>query len=263
VDRGAKLTVGLGFMMENAVENTARKNAKANFLLIDSPLLDAKGAPFTLPNVRTVTFREEQPSFLVGALAGLVTKTNTIGFVGGMEIPLIKRFEAGFRAGVMATNPKAKVLSNYTGNFDDVQSGKQVSQDMMAKNVDVVFHAAGIGGLGMFQAVKEARAAGKSVYAIGGDQDQFHVAPEVVLTSMLKRVDLAVYEADRDVVNGTFKGGDVVVGLKEGGVGYAEIRLNIPNKAEAIQKVEALRRKVIAGEIKVPANMEELKAFKP
>jgi basic membrane protein A len=167
VDKGAKLTVGVGFMMENAVEATAKKNPKANFLLIDSPLMDEKNTPYTLPNVRTVTFREEQGSFLVGALAGLVTKANKIGFVGGMEIPLIKKFEAGFRAGVMATNPKAKVLSNYTGSFNNVANGKQVGQDMVAKGADIVYHAAGSDGLGVIQAVKEAKAAGKNVFVIG------------------------------------------------------------------------------------------------
>jgi basic membrane protein A len=263
VDRGAKLTVGVGFMMENAVEATAKKNPNANFLLIDSPLLDEKSTPYTLPNVRTVTFHEEQGSFLVGALAGLVTKANKIGFVGGMEIPLIKKFEAGFRAGVMSTNPKAKIVSNYTGSFDNVATGKQVGQDMVAKGADVVYHAAGSDGLGVIQAVKEAKAAGKSVYVIGVDSDQYHVAPEVVLTSMLKRVDLAIYDTDHDVMGGTFKGGDSSMGIKEGGVGMAEVRLDIPNKAEALAKVEALRQKVLSGELQVPANMDDLKKFKP
>ncbi len=263
VDKGAKLAVGVGFMLENAVEASAKKNPSANFLLIDSPVLDEKGTPYTLPNVRAVTFREEQGSFLVGALAGLVTKANKVGFVGGMEVPLIKKFEAGFRAGVMSTNPKAKIVANYTGSFDNVAMGKQVGQDLVTKGADVVFQAAGADGLGVIQAVKEARAAGKTVWVIGVDSDQHHLAPEAVLTSMLKRVDLAIYEANRDLVNGAFKSGDVSMGLQEGGVGYAEVRAEIPNKAEALQKVEALRQKVVAGEIKVPTNMEELKAFKP
>ena len=263
VDRGAKLTVGVGFMMENAVEAVAKKNPGSNFLLIDSPVMDAKGTPYTLPNVRAVTFREEQGSFLVGALAGLVTKTGKVGFVGGMEVPLIKKFEAGFRAGVMSTNAKAKVLANYTGSFDNVAAGKQVGQDLVAKGAGVVFQAAGADGLGVIQAVKEARGAGKQVYVIGVDSDQAHLAPDAVLTSMLKRVDLAIYDAARDVVAGTFKGGDVALGLQEGGVGYAEVRVEIPNKAEALQKIEALRQKVVAGEIKVPTNMDDLKTFKP
>lgn len=262
VEQGAKLAIGVGFMVENAVETTAKKNPNAKFLLIDSPILDAKGTPYTLPNVRAVTFREEQGSFLVGALAGLVTKSNKIGFVGGMEVPLIKKFEAGFRAGVMTTNPKAEVLANYTGSFDNVAAGKQVGQDLLSKGADIVYQAAGADGLGVIQAVKEARAAGKTVYVIGVDSDQYHVAPEAVLTSMIKHVDLAVYEAARDFVNNNFQGGDVVMGLKEGGVSYAEVRLDIPNKADTLAKVEALRQKVVSGDIKVPTNAQELSSFK-
>jgi basic membrane protein A len=262
VDQGAGLSVGVGFMLENAVEAVAKRNPNARFLLIDSPLLDEKGTPYTLPNVRTVVFREEQGSFLVGALAGLVTKTNKVGFVGGMEVPLIKRFEAGFRAGVMTTNPKAEIVVNYTGSFDNVAAGKQVGQDLAAKGADVIFQAAGADGVGVIQAVKESRAQGTNVYVIGVDSDQHHVAPEAVLTSMLKRVDLAIYEGVRDAVGGKFTSGDVVMGLKEGGVTYADVRVDFPGKAEVLQKVEALRQRVIAGEIKVPASASELASFK-
>jgi basic membrane protein A len=126
VDQGAGLTVGVGFMLENAVEAVAKANPQAKFLLIDSPVMDAKGAPVTLPNVRTIVFREEEGSYLVGALAGLVAKEK-VCFVGGMEIPLIKKFEAGYRAGVKTTNAKAQVLVQYTGTFDNVSAGKQVA----------------------------------------------------------------------------------------------------------------------------------------
>ncbi len=252
VDEGAGLSIGVGFMLENAVETVATRNPEAKFLLIDSPLLSAKNEVYTLPNVRTVVFREEQGSFLVGALAGLVTKGNKVGFVGGMEVPIIKKFEAGFRAGVAATNPKATVISNYTGSFDNVSAGKQVGQDLVAKGADVVFQAAGADGLGVIQAVKEARDTGKNVYVIGVDSDQHHVAPEAVLTSMVKRVDLAVYEAVRDVAQGKFTGGDTALGLKEGGVTYAPVRVEFPGKEDALKKVEELRAKVVAGEIQVP-----------
>ncbi len=263
VEQGAELTVGVGFMLENAVEAVARRNPKAKFLLIDSPVLDASGKPICLPNVRTVVFREEEGSFLVGALAGLVSKRR-VGFVGGMEIPLIKKFEAGFRAGVASTNPAAaeKLLATYTGSFDNVAAGKQVGQDLMAKGVDVVFQAAGSDGLGVIQAVKEARAEGKDVYVIGVDSDQAHLAPGAVLTSMVKRVDLAVYEAVRDLKAGTLAGGDVARGLKEDGVGLAVVRLDFPGKLEALAKLEALRQRVVSGELHVPSNAAELAAFK-
>jgi basic membrane protein A and related proteins len=263
VDQGVGLTIGVGFMLENAVETVARRNPDAKFLLIDSPLVSAEGRPYTLPNVRTVVFREEEGSFLVGALAGLVTKSGKVGFVGGMEVPLIKRFEAGFRAGVAATHPQAQVLVNYTGSFDNVSAGKQVGQDLVRKGADVLYHAAGSDGLGVIQAVREARAAGQPVFAIGVDSDQSHVAPEAVLTSMVKRVDLAVYEAARDLTRGTLEGGDVVLGLAEGGVTYAPVRVDFPGKEEALRKVEALRARIALGELKVPAHPSELKTASP
>ena len=260
VDEGVSLTVGVGFMLENAVETVAKRNPDAKFLLIDSPLVSADGKLYTLPNVRTVMYREEQGSFLVGALAGLASKNNKVGFVGGMEVPLIKKFEAGFRAGVAAVNPKATVLVNYTGSFDNVAAGKQVGQDLVNKGADVVYHAAGSDGLGVIQAVKEARAAGKRVFVIGVDSDQSHLAPEAVLTSMLKRVDLGVYDAVRDLSQGKLEGGDVSLGLKEGGVTYAPVRVDFPGKAEALQKVEELRAKIVSGELQVPTHPSELSA---
>ena len=262
VDKGCDLTVGVGFMLENAVEAAAKENPTARFLLIDSPILDANGNPVSLPNVRTMVFREEEGSFLVGALAGMLAKQK-LGFVGGMEIPLIKKFEAGFRAGVKTTNPKAEVLVSYTGSFDKVAAGKQVGQDFMSKGVEIVFQAAGSDGLGVIQAVKEARAAGKNVYAIGVDSDQYHVAPDVILTSMVKRVDLAVYFAAKDLVNGNFIAADGVMGLKENGVSFSPIRLELPGKELALRRVEELKKLIVEGKLRVPANTGDLDAFTP
>lgn len=263
VEQGSELAIGNGFLLENAVEAVAKKNPNNKFLLVDSVLLDDKFNPYTLPNVRTVTFKANEGSFLVGALAGLASKTGKVGFVGGMEVPLIKSFEAGFRAGVKMANPKAAegLMAVYTGSFDNVAAGKQVAQDLLKKGADVIFQAAGADGLGVIQAVKEAKAAGQTVYVIGVDSDQSHVAPEVVLTSMLKHVDLAIYNTCRDLAQGKFSSGDQVLGLKEGGVGYAEVRLDFPGKAEALQKVETLRQRINSGELKVPGTMDELSAF--
>lgn len=263
VEQGAELTIGNGFLLENAVESVAKKNASNKFLLVDSVLLDEKGTPYSLPNVRTVTFKENEGSFLVGALAGLASKTGKVGFVGGMEVPIIKRFEAGFRAGVKMTNPKAAegLMSVYTGSFDNVAAGKQVAQDLLKKGADVIFQAAGADGLGVIQAVKEAKASGQNVFVIGVDSDQSHVAPEVVLSSMLKHVDLAIYNACHDLAQGKFTADNQVLGLKDGGVGYAEVHVDFPGKADALQKVEALRKRIVSGELKVPATMEELSAF--
>jgi basic membrane protein A len=263
VDQPVDLVIGNGFLLEPAVETVAKKNPNSKFLLVDSVLLDAENKPYSLPNVRTVTFKEHEGSFLVGALAGLVSKTGKVGFVGGMEVPIIKKFEAGYRAGVKTTNPKAEqgLMAVYTGSFNNVAAGKQVAQDLIKKGADVIFQAAGADGLGVIQAVKEAKAAGKTVYVIGVDSDQSHVAPDVVLTSMLKHLDLAIYNAIRDLAEGKFSAGDHTLGLKEGGVGYAEVRVDFPGKAEALQKVEALRQRVNSGELKVPATKEELSAF--
>lgn len=262
VDQGANLVIGVGFALENAVETVAKQNPDAKFLLIDSPLMDAKGAPVSLPNVRTVVFREHEGSFLVGALAGLVAKEK-VGFVGGMEIPLIKKFESGFRAGVKTTNPKAQVLVQYTGTFDNVQAGKQVTADLVAKGAEVIFQAAGSDGIGAIQAVKEAHAAGKRVFAVGVDSDQSHLAPEAVLTSMVKRVDLAVWQAVKDLEGGAFSGGDQISGLKEGSVSLAPVTVDFPGKAEALAKVKALEAAIVAGTITVPANEKDLEAFAP
>jgi basic membrane protein A len=164
---------------------------------------------------------------------------------------------------VKTTNPKATVLVQYTGSFDNVQAGKQVTADLLDKGCEVVFHAAGSDGNGVIQAVKEARAAGKAVFVIGVDSDQAHLAPDAVLTSMVKRVDLAVWQAIADLGAGTFSSGDLRMGLKEGGVAMAPVTLDFPDKAKAIEQVDALRARIVAGQIKVPANQAELDSFTP
>ena len=261
VEDKVDLAVAVGFMLENAVESAAKKNPEAHFLLIDSPILDEKGTPYALPNVRTVTFREQEGAFLIGALAGLVTKTNVVGFVGGMQIPLIRKFESGYRAGVMTTNPEAAkaLIVGYTGSFDKVEMGKQVAQDMISKNADVLFHAAGSDGLG---AIAAARETGK--WVIGCDSDQHHVAPDAVLTSLIKHVDLAVYQTVADVVAKKFAAGQIELGLKEGGVGYAPLRTDkLADKDKIVARLESLKKMVVDGAIKVPATGEELASFKP
>ncbi|HYH98624.1 BMP family ABC transporter substrate-binding protein [Hyalangium sp.] len=264
VDQDVSLTVAVGFMLENAVEVAAKRNPGRQFLFVDSPLLTPQNEPYTLPNVRTVVYRAEEGCFLAGALAGLVSKGGKIGFVGGMEIPLVKQYEAGFRAGVAATNPQATVISNYTGSFTNFALGKQVGQDLLAKGPDVIFAAAGVDGLGAIQAIKEARDAGREVYVIGVDSDQFHLAPKAMLTTVLKRVDLTIYEGVRDRVQGRFQGGAQVLGVKEGGIALAPVRLDFPGKEEALRKVDALKAKLIAGEIQIPTHPSELqKTGKP
>jgi basic membrane protein A len=258
MEQGVSLTVAVGFMLENAVETVAQRHPDKQFLFVDSPLLNAANEPYSLPNVRAVTYRAEEGCYLAGALAGLATKNGKIGMVGGMEIPLVKTYEAGFRAGVAATNPRATVVVSYTGSFTNFAMGKQVGQDLVSKGADVIFAAAGVDGLGAIQAVKEARDEGKELFVIGVDSDQFHLAPKAMLTTVLKRVDLTIYEGVRDRVQGRFQGGLHSMGVKEGGIALAPVRLDFPGKEEALRKVEELKAKIIAGEIQIPRHPSEL-----
>ena len=251
----------VGFMMEPAARKVARDNPRTKFLLIDSPVLDDAGKPTMLPNVRAVVFREHEGSFLVGALAGELTRTGKVGFVGGMQLPLIQKFEVGFRAGLRTVNPAAagRVLVAYTGTFDDERKGVEVGQDLYRRGCDIVFHGAGLDGLGVIKAAEQANR-----WVVGVDSDQSHVAPRNVLTSMVKRADLVVYQSVRDVVQGSFTGGDVVLGLKEGAVGLAPLGgdadppIGPESRAGAARDVEVLRQAVMAGRIAVPATPEEL-----
>ena len=260
VKEKVSLTIGVGFMLENAIEATAKKHPESRFLLIDSPILDAQNKPYTLPNVMTAIFRENESCFLAGAVAGLASKSGKVGFVGGMEIPIIKRFEAGFVAGLKIVNPElaAQAKRVYTGNFDDSASGKRIALDLYNQGVDVVFHAAGSGGLGVIQAAKE-----QNKFAIGCDADQAHLAPKNVITSTLKHVDYAVYRAIKAVADKKFAPGDAVLGLRDGGVGLTSITVDFPGKDAGLAKVEKLRKAVMAGQIKVPATIDELNSWTP
>ena len=265
VDQGVDLTVANGFMLENALETVAKRNPDARFLLVDTPLADANGKPITLPNVRTVVFRENEGSFLAGALAAYASQSGKVGFVGGMDLPLIQRFEVGFRAGAEQGRPdrKMEVIPSYTGNFDNVASGKQVAQDLIGRGVDVLFHAAGTDGLGVIQAVKEARAAGKKVWVIGCDSDQFSQAPQAVLSSMVKHADLAVYETVRDLTANKFTAGDLTWGLAEQGVGLTPVRVEFPGKASALARIAQLERQIASGSLRVPSRRAELETPAP
>jgi basic membrane protein A len=257
VDQGAELVVAVGFMMEPATRAVSARNPNARFLLIDSPVLDGSGRPVVVPNVRAVVFREHEGSFLAGAVAGRLTH-GKVGFVGGMQLPLIRKFEVGFRAGVRQVNAEAEVLVAYTGSFDDERKGVEVGHDLYARGCDVVFHGAGLDGLGV---IKAAQQAGKLV--IGVDSDQAHVAPGNVVTSMVKHVDAAVYLAVRDVLEGRFSGGNIGLGLKEGGVGLAPFGPMVPaaRREALLAEIGDLRSRIADGRIAVPATPEELARF--
>ena len=269
--QGAELVVAVGFMMEPATRKVARDDPGTKFLLIDSPVLDENGKPSTLPNVRAVVFRENEGTFLAGAVAGEITRTGKVGFVGGMQLPLIQKFEAGFRAGVSVVNPEAgrNVLVAYTGTFDDERKGVEVGLDLYRRGCDVVFHAAGLDGLGV---IKAAQLSGKIV--IGVDSDQSHVAPANVVTSMVKHADVVVYESVRDVVQGRFTGGDLQLGLADRAMGLVPLStatfptlraMGFTDPEQLVATiaidVQTLQHAVMTGRIRVPATPEELKAF--
>jgi basic membrane protein A len=241
------LTWGIGFLFTDAMTKVATENPNAKFGLID--------ATVELPNVESVGFAENEGSFLVGVVAGLMTKTNKIGFVGGMEIPVIKKFEAGFKAGIEAVNPEAakSLKINYVGDFSKPDLGKQAAATMYDAGVDIIFHASGASGNGVFNEAKTRKDAGKDVWVIGVDKDQsLEFGDAITLTSMMKGVEAAVYKVSKDLIDGNWQGGQVVtLGLKDNGVGLPDTsKKNVP--ADVLAKVEEYKQKIISGEIKVP-----------
>lgn len=245
----SKVVFGVGFLFTDDVRALARELPNQKFACVDYTV----NAGDTLPaNLVALKFREEEGSFLVGALAGLMSKTGKVGFVGGMEIPLIRKFQAGFTAGVKAVNPRAQVLVKYAGNtgaaFKDPTKGKELALSEYQAGADIIFHAAGSTGLGVFEAARELKK-----LAIGVDSDQYAEAPGVVLTSMVKRVDTAVFDTIRDLQAGQWRGGVREFGLADSGVTWvydARNKAQIPDAVKA--RVDALQAEIIAGRIKVP-----------
>ena len=237
-ERGADPIVGIGFSQGSAVEKVAKDFPKLKFAIIDSVV--------NLPNVQSIVFKEHEGSFLVGMMAALASKTGKVGFVGGMDIPLIRRFQCGFEQGAVYANPKAQVSANMTGTtptaWNDPARGAELAKAQFAGGVDVVFAAAGGTGIGVYQAAKDA---GK--FAIGVDSNQNHVQPGTMLTSMVKRVDVAVYQAFKGVVPG-----NTALGLKEGGVDVAIDQHNAALVTPEMKKrVDAARADIVSGKIKV------------
>jgi basic membrane protein A len=237
-ERGASPIIGIGFGQASSIEKVAKEFPKLQFAIIDMVV--------DLPNVQSVVFKEQEGSFLVGTIAAMASKSGKVGFVGGMDIPLIRKFECGYKQGALFANPKAEVIGNMTGTtgaaWNDPARGGELAKAQFSQGVDVVFAAAGGTGIGVYQAAKDS---GK--LAIGVDSNQNHLHPGTMLTSMLKRVDTAVY----NVAKG-HKAGVTVLGLKEGGVDYAvdtnNAKLITP---EIKKKVEAAKADIISGKIKV------------
>jgi len=271
IDNGSNLTFAIGFQMADAIKEVAKEHTDKNFAIIDSVV--------DLPNVASINFKEQEGSFLMGVIAGKMTKTNKIGFIGGKDFDLINKFEAGFAAGVKAVNPEAAkgLISTdkngktpgstvkYADSFDDSAKGYELAKSLYQDGCDVVYHAAGGVGIGLFKAAQELKDSGKPVWAIGVDMDQSLTVPQyadVILSSMIKRVDTATYNESKAQVKNQFKGGTVIMlGLKEKGVGIADTSSkNVPKAV--LDEVKKYEDKIIAGEIVVPANRKDVMNFK-
>lgn len=244
VDRGATLVLGVGFAQADAINKVAGENPDKKFAIIDVNWLDQ-------PNIRQYAFKEHEGSYLVGMAAALASKTGKVGFVGGMDIPLIRAFACGYEQGAKSVNADIEVLQNMTGTtpaaWNDPGKGAELTQSQIDRGADVIYQAAGGTGIGVIRAAADA---GK--LAIGVDSNQNHLAPGSVLTSMLKRVDVAAYETMKDGMSGDFDTGVRILGLAEGGVGWA---LDENNKdlvtADMKATVEAASAKIVSGDVTV------------
>ena len=241
--RGMDPVIAVGFAQAPALNKVAREFPDTRFTIIDMVV--------DLPNVQSVVFKEHEGSFLVGVAAAMASKTNKVGFIGGMDIPLIRKFACGYEQGVRYANPNAEIFQNMTGTtpsaWNNPTKGGELARSQFDRGADVVYAAAGGTGIGVYQAAKDS---GK--LAIGVDSNQNYLHPGTMLTSMLKRVDVAAYNTFKTALDGTWKPGIQVLGLAEDGVGWA---LDEHNKglvsAEMKAKVEQARADIMAGKIKV------------
>ena len=254
VREGRDLVVGVSFMASAPAFALARAHPEVNFAVLDySPVADSLGrAMAPPPNLGGITYRSEEGAFLAGALAGLTSRTGRVGFVGGMDAPVIRTFEAGFAAGVARVCPACQVAVAYAGTtpgaFNDPARGYALAQAQYASGVDVVFHASGATGGGVFRAAREAQG-----WVIGVDVDQWDQAPGRVLTSITKNLDVSVLGVVRQQSRGRFQGGVISQGLAEGAVGWVVDGRNRPLIPDPVfNRVETLRQAIIAGLIQVP-----------
>ncbi|SHL35757.1 BMP family lipoprotein [Roseibium suaedae] len=241
--RGQSPVIAIGFSQANAVEKVAKEFPDIQFAIIDEVV--------DLPNVRSIKFKEDEGSYIVGMLAAMASKTGKVGFVGGMDIPLIRKFACGYKQGVKAANADAEIFENMTGTtgaaWNDPVKGGELAMSQFDRGADVVYHAAGGTGIGVLQAAADAGKLG-----IGVDSNQNNLHPGSVLTSMLKRVDIAVYKAFEDAKNDAWTSGIQVLGLADGGVDWAldeyNEKLITPEMKAAADKAKA---DIISGTVKV------------
>jgi len=250
-DAGNDLIWGIGFKMADAILKAAKQNPKQKYAIIDYSFGDKTPA-----NVVGVMFKAEEGAFLAGFIAAKMSKTNTVGFIGGMSVPIIHAFQYGFKAGAKYANNKITIIEQYSESFTDAAKGKAIANQMISKNADVVFHAAGAVGDGVIEALKE-----KNKMAIGVDRDQNYLAPKNVITSSMKRVDNAIFEVVADLKKGKFKGGTTQnFGLKDGAVDIAPTTVKMV-PAALLTEVNSLKKKIADGKIKVPSDDKTFAVF--
>lgn len=249
VDEDYNLIICVGYMLADATRAAAEANPDMKFAIID----DSSNAD--LDNVTCLTFKQEQASYLVGYVAGLTTQKNNVGFVLGMSSETMHLFGYGYAAGVLDANPDCKIQQMNANSFADSAIGKTDANQMITNGADIVFHAAGSTGLGVIEACQEA---GEGIYAIGVDADQSYLAPDTVLTSAMKRVDVAVYDTVKAVIDGSIKGGESVYDLSVEGVDIAPTTDLLSE--DVIKSVEDVKAKIISGEIEVPASKADFEA---
>lgn len=250
--------LGVGFIFTETITKVAKEFPQTKFGLVDGYVPDLKDSS----NISCLLFKDHEGSFLVGAAAALKSKSGKVGFVGGMQIPTIEKFEAGYMSGAKFVNPNIEVISDYIGTtgeaFKDPVKGKELALKQIKYGADVVYHASGASGIGVLEA-----AASQKALAIGVDSDQSLTATETqrpyILTSMLKRVDTAVYNTIKSVIDKDFKGGYQEFGLKDNGVIYAENEYNKNLISDIKPRLEEIKGKIISGEIKVPATRKDVK----
>ena len=247
------LIAGIGFALAKDIEAAAKANPDQKYVIIDSSFEN------TPKNLIGTIFADNENSFLVGYLAGALTTSNKVGFIGGITSPLIKKFEAGFRAGVEQAakdnNKKVEVVAQYAESFGDATKGKAIANSMYSSGVDMIFHASGGTGNGVIESAKE-----NKKFVFGVDRDQSYLAPEYVIASTIKKVNEAIKSVGKDLYEGKFRGGETIeFSLKTNGVDVAygkedQLKIKIPNELK--QKIEELKKSIADGKITVPTEVK-------
>ncbi|UOQ48640.1 BMP family protein [Gracilibacillus caseinilyticus] len=253
------LVYGIGFELKEDIQKAAEQFPDTNFALVDDTV--------EADNAVSITFKEHQGSFLVGVAAAMKTTTNKVGFVGGVDSPLIKKFESGFIAGAKSVNPDIEVDVQYAESFADAAKGKLIATNMYDSGVDVIYHASGATGNGVFNQAKDIKQNDpeREIWVIGVDRDQHDEGTigdhNVTLTSMVKRVDVAVQDVANRGMNGEFPGGEKLeYGLEENGIDFAKTNEEAMTD-EIVTAVDEYKEKILSGEIEVPSTIEDLEAF--